>query len=72
MLSLIIIGAGLTISASEKANLLVIAGQTNTVFHGIDFKNPFTMSNRRGLPLAFRRSGRVFSSSLDMLVEHFA
>lgn len=55
MLSLIIIGArsGLAIHRASPTNL---SSKPNAVFHGIDFKNPFTMSNRRGVPLGIGRS----------------
>ena len=40
--------------------------------YGIDFKNPFTMSNTRSVLLNFRRSGTVSLHHLDILVERLA
>ena len=47
MLSLIIIGARFGL-AIQKASFPYLSSKSNTVFHGIDFKNPFTMSKKEG------------------------
>lgn len=40
--------------------------------YGIDFKNPFTMSNTRSVLLNFRRSGTVSLHHLDIFGRAFA
>jgi hypothetical protein len=52
----------------SKANPLDLLSQTERRIYGIDFKNPFTMSNTRGVPLKspLLRAANRFSSSLDI------
>ncbi len=67
MLSLIIWRRPGLLDPISKANPLHRLSQTERRIYGIDFKNPFTMSNTRGVPLSFpHECGTAFSSSLDI------